>query len=1535
MSNFFASTLIVSLTILISASVSQAQALDQTVKSDSKTSAELTKQYDQSVVTYEPEPSTGASVSRMAVPVDPVDPGGGSGGGSGGGGSDGSGSQWAYENMDARMNIQTGVTEHTTELLGDRVNGGTGALTFSNTDISIPGNFSIPVTLRRSFKGILYAHYNPLDVGDWMIDIPHVYTTLVRNRTRYSGEWGQGRECSGSLNPGEIAYFGDTYMNYDYWNGDVLNVPGRTNERLLENLGKYASQADYPKVTQSGWRISCADNASTGGERFIAQAPNGDTYTFAQLRLIETEVLEKGTKPIPRFHAFMLVTKIEDVHGNSVHYRYNAEGQLKKIESSDGRLIELNYDNDGRLQSAAAGQRQWQYHYTGNTLSRVTRPDGKSWHYDLYEMGLKRPSSQGHCNQRAGNETFTVSVTHPNGLVGHFRLGEQRFGRANVRSMYSNGIQLNGICFVSMALKEKRLSGPRLQADLVWSYRYSGRAGYYSSTTPNESERLQGSVPSGINRYETRRTQIVLPDDSVQYLFYNRDFSSVFESQLVGKQMFSDGGTTLLEEVTFSYEAGVLVGRTMQMLDNVEDDEYQALLTQKKINRRLSSDDIYITQYSNFTLLGSPTLEIQSGNAGSRRIERTYRQIKARWILDLPAHTSVGNASETHRTYNQYGELTSITSNGVTESYDYSTGLLTKRTSPRGFVTTYHNYYRGIPRRITTSDGSEYREVSSYGDMTSYTNKIGAETTYRYDTLGRLTKKTPALGNATTVNYGNNQYTVTRGQHRRVYQLDGLNRRVLLTDTDLSGGNKRYQRWRYHKNGQLGFRSVVSDSSSTSDGVSFEYDGLGRLIRKTDPYGTTSWRYLSNNRVRKTDPRNYQSTTYLESYASPADAMRVRIDAPSSSGTVTTSMEYDAAGRVLSVSQAGSSILYRYDDDFGDYLASEQYPAFTINYARDAAGNMTQRWVNSGSRTYYTYDHNNQLTEIDYPGSTPDVNFAYREDGVMTSAMNGVGDWRYQYNTIGQLTQSELVYESANYQFNYSYDSARHLSALSYPGGYSVSYSPDSRGQATRAGSLVTSVQRHPNGAVARMDYGNGLHAYRLFDSAGLRTTQIQVKNGNTFKLRKVYEYDAAGNVVSIDDRQHASYDVRNFEYDGLNRLLSVYSPSFGTIGYQYDKRGNITRLTQAGQSQSYHYSSNDSLSSVTGAVSRAFSYDNAGRVINNGQITMSYNTADQMVSAGTERYQYDAHGHRLTKPSEGAARLTIYNRDGQVLMTRQNGENTYKVLLDGKAVGQTGNGGTRYLHYDVLGSVVAESTSSGSLKKQHYRPFGLQVDAYNSPNEQGYTGHVQDDTGLVYMQARYYDPVIGRFYSNDPKGTASFLSEGKIQGFNRYAYAANNPYKYVDPDGRDYEETFLSLKVPFVGAVDVGTVGFKPNASGQGNTTSGLFVRFSTSASNVDSDVTKGVIKQKGAIAGLTFGKGAGSNTDQNFDAPSASLDVGVGVGTVSIGDASSSESSATVEIGPSLGADATVSKSFTLTGNDVKQAAQEVKSKIEELIR
>ncbi len=97
-------------------------------------------------------------------------------------------------------------------------------------------------------------------------------------------------------------------------------------------------------------------------------------------------------------------------------------------------------------------------------------------------------------------------------------------------------------------------------------------------------------------------------------------------------------------------------------------------------------------------------------------------------------------------------------------------------------------------------------------------------------------------------------------------------------------------------------------------------------------------------------------------------------------------------------------------------------------------------------------------------------------------------------------------------------------------------------------------------------------------------------------------------------------------------------------------------------------------------------------------------------------------------------------------------------------------------------------------LWQERYTPYGITLDnAAANDDQAGYTGHIKDsDTGLVYMQARYYDPVIGRFYSNDPVGTIGHLQHNNpVHGFNRYAYANNNPYKYTDPDG-EFAQMFL-----------------------------------------------------------------------------------------------------------------------------------------------
>ena len=103
------------------------------------------------------------------------------------------------------------------------------------------------------------------------------------------------------------------------------------------------------------------------------------------------------------------------------------------------------------------------------------------------------------------------------------------------------------------------------------------------------------------------------------------------------------------------------------------------------------------------------------------------------------------------------------------------------------------------------------------------------------------------------------------------------------------------------------------------------------------------------------------------------------------------------------------------------------------------------------------------------------------------------------------------------------------------------------------------------------------------------------------------------------------------------------------------------------------------------------------------------------------------------------------------------------------------------YYYTDSLHSAVAVTDAQGTvIERTYYAPYGqvLNRDLRDGP---GYTGHAEDpETNLVYMQQRYYDPEAGRFLSTDP-----VQADGEGGSFNRYAYAADNPYRYYDPDGR------------------------------------------------------------------------------------------------------------------------------------------------------
>jgi RHS repeat-associated protein len=110
--------------------------------------------------------------------------------------------------------------------------------------------------------------------------------------------------------------------------------------------------------------------------------------------------------------------------------------------------------------------------------------------------------------------------------------------------------------------------------------------------------------------------------------------------------------------------------------------------------------------------------------------------------------------------------------------------------------------------------------------------------------------------------------------------------------------------------------------------------------------------------------------------------------------------------------------------------------------------------------------------------------------------------------------------------------------------------------------------------------------------------------------------------------------------------------------------------------------------------------------------------------------------------------------------------------------------GTVTYVYTDAQGTPLAEADASGNITARFdYTPYGVSVPSVGpAPNGPGYTGHVNDpDTGLVYMQARYYDPGVGRFLSTDPVG----LGAGNLFNFNRYDYTNNNPVNHTDPDGR------------------------------------------------------------------------------------------------------------------------------------------------------
>ena len=303
------------------------------------------------------------------------------------------------------------------------------------------------------------------------------------------------------------------------------------------------------------------------------------------------------------------------------------------------------------------------------------------------------------------------------------------------------------------------------------------------------------------------------------------------------------------------------------------------------------------------------------------------------------------------------------------------------------------------------------------------------------------------------------------------------------------------------------------------------------------------------------------------------------------------------------------------------------------------------------------------------------------------------------------------------------------------------------------------------------------------------------------------YTFDNVGNRTRITEAPEAgesSGDYTDFTYDGSYRLRTeTRKNSSGSriyaYEYQYDESDNRTAkiLTNSAvgspKTYTYLYGDNNMLNSVGGAVSGTFHYDPYGNQTSRsiGGWTYGYDSRNQMTSAtktGTSiSIKYDPLGRRIERVGPSGTTRYIYNGDNMIAEadgtnaitawytpgiceTRKEGAlwNTYYYACDGL-------GSTRELTNDKQQVTDAHAYNAWGEEQGERRPDTDPNKPKNPLRFVGKSGYYSDDDlGLDLLGARYYDPLIGRFVTQDPDR----------DGMNWYAYAGNNPVNAVDPMG-------------------------------------------------------------------------------------------------------------------------------------------------------
>jgi RHS repeat-associated protein len=744
-------------------------------------------------------------------------------------------------------------------------------------------------------------------------------------------------------------------------------------------------------------------------------------------------------------------------------------------------------------------------------------------------------------------------------------------------------------------------------------------------------------------------------------------------------------------------------------------------------------------------------------------------------------------------TYDGQGRLTNVTdpAGGSTQyTYDANHRLLTI-TDPRG-ITFLTNEYDSAGRviRQTQADGGvftfEYTMAGGFITSTKVTDPRGNTAVSRFNADRYLVSRTDALGQTTTLERqpGTNLLLSTTDPLGRVTRFAYDSSGNVTTITDPLGNTRTFT---YDSS----FNKVTSITDPLANLTTFEYDSQGNLIAITDPeqnlkppaerLKTTFTYNAAGQPLTTTDPLGNTSTfTYdsngnLTAITDPLGKttersydLVSRLIAETDAVGRTTRFSYDPLDRQVTIADALNGIsTFGYDPN-GNLLTVTDARGNTTTHDYDSMGRLNRRIDQLGRAETFTYDGNanlvstadrkNQMTNFTYDPLNRRVRSEYADGAVATFQYDAAGRLLQANDTVdphgpvavGYDTLDRVVSEvTALGTVSYGYDTRSRRTAMTVSGQPPVSYTYD-------AASKLRTIRQDPLNPVdilydalgrrTLLTLPNGLTTEYQYDSAS-RLTALIYRNANGVLSDLTYQYDPSGNRTTMGGsiaRTLLPDSVASATYDAANRQLT-----FGSRSLTHDANGNLTILTDGGNTTTYTWDARDRLTAIAGlGLTASFAYDAVGR------------RAQKTTGGQTTTYQYDGLDI-IREVLVGSSIITLRG-----------------LGLDEPLIRTEAGLSSAYLR-DALGSVLALTAGDGTVNTTYtYGPFGQTSEAgLPSTNALQYTGREQDGTGLYYFRARYYSPALHRFLGEDPIGLAG--------GFvNLYVYVGNNPLILVDLTG-------------------------------------------------------------------------------------------------------------------------------------------------------